>query len=78
MKKQEQILGEIEIDKLTNSIENTVSGDIFDTEVYPLFSKDSKQINEKDWQFKWNEQIKLKERETYKLVIKENPKLFKS
>ena len=30
MKRPEKILIDIEIDKLTNSIENTVSGDIFD------------------------------------------------
>ncbi|MBX2965762.1 MAG: hypothetical protein KF845_06430 [Cyclobacteriaceae bacterium] len=36
MKKQKKILVDIEIDKLTNSIENAVSGDVF--------GKDSKQI----------------------------------
>jgi len=34
----------VEIDKLTNSIENVVSGDIFDTEVARLTLKDVKQI----------------------------------
>jgi hypothetical protein len=52
VEKQRQILVDIEIDKLTNSIENAVSGDIFDTEVFQLFVKDSKQIIERDWQFK--------------------------
>jgi hypothetical protein len=76
VKKQRQILVDIEIDKLTNSIENTVSGDVFDTDVFQLFTKDSKQINETDWQFKWNVQVKRKDRETYKLVIKDNPKII--
>lgn len=67
---------DIEIDKLANSIENIVSGDIFDTEVLELFSKDVKQINKIDWQFKWPQQLKLRDRETYKLVIKNNPKVI--
>ncbi|MDB5278773.1 MAG: hypothetical protein JWR61_3728 [Ferruginibacter sp.] len=75
VKKTPEILVNIEIDKLTNSIENIVSGDIFDTEVFQLFAKDSKQINKKDWQFKWDAQVKLTDRATYKLVIKDNPQI---
>ena len=76
MKKVKKILVDIEIDKLINSIENIVSGDIFDTDIFQLSSKDSKQINKADWQFKWQEQLKLTDRETYKLVIKDNPKII--
>lgn len=76
MKKSGKILVDIEIDKLTNSIENVVSGDIFDTDVFQLFIKDTKQINKIDWQFKWQEQVKLPDREIYKLVIKDNPKII--
>ena len=76
MKNQEQILVDIEIDKLTNSIENTVSGDVFDTEVFQLLAKDSKQIQVTDWQFKWQEQIRFGGREVYKLVVKDNPNII--
>ncbi len=76
MKKQNKILVDIEIDKLTKSIENTVSGDVFDTDIFQLFAKDIKQIKKADWQFKWQEQIKLIDREVYKLVIKDNPKII--
>ena len=76
MKKQKKILVDIEIDKLTNSIENVVSGDTFDTDVFQLFSKDARQINKADWRFKWQEQLKLNDREIYKLVIKDNPKII--
>ena len=76
VKKQKKILVDIEIDKLTNSIENVVSGDIFDTDVFQLFSKDSRQIKKADWQFKWQEHLKLADREIYKLVIKDNPKII--
>jgi len=71
-----KILVDIEIDKLTNSIENTVSGDVFDTEIFQLSSKDIRQINKADWQFNWQEQLKLNDRETFKLVIKNNPKII--
>jgi hypothetical protein len=76
VKNQRKILVDIEIDKLSNSIENSISGDVFNTEVFQLFAKDSKLINKADWQFKWQEQVKLNDRETYKLVIKDNPKII--
>jgi len=76
VKKEKKILVSIEIDKLTNSIENVVSGDIFDTDVIQLFSKDARQIKKTDWQFNWLGQLKLTDREVYKLVIKDNVKII--
>ena len=76
MRKKKPILVDIEIDRLTNSIENTVSGDVFDTEIFQLFVKDSKQIIKRGWIFKWLEQLKLTDREIYKLVIKDSPKII--
>lgn len=67
---------DIEIDKLTNSIENAISGDIFDTAIFQLSIKDIKQIKKNDWQFNWQEQLKLNDRETYKLVIENNQKII--
>jgi hypothetical protein len=32
------------INKLTNSIENTLSGEVFDTEIFQLANLDAKQI----------------------------------
>ncbi len=76
MKKHPKTFIDIEIDKLTNSIENVISGDVFDTEVVLLTNKDIKQINKKDWLFDWELQLKSKDREVYKLVIKNNPKII--
>ena len=76
MKKNKKILVDIEIDKLTNSIENIVSGDIFDTDIFQLFGNNTKQIKKAEWQFNWQEQLKLTDRKTYKLVIKDNPKII--
>ena len=76
MNRQQRILVDIEIDKLTNSIENRISGDVFDTEIFRLVGKDSKQIIKTDWLFNWQEQIKFSDRETYKLTIKDNSKII--
>jgi hypothetical protein len=71
VKKFKKILIDIHIDKLTNSIENSISGDIFDTEIFQLSSTDIRQIIKSDWQFNWHEQVKLPNTETFKLVIKD-------
>jgi hypothetical protein len=62
---------DIEIDKLTNSIENRLSGDVFNTEVLQVSEKDLKGITKKKgWKFDWKKQIP--EGEVYKLVIAES------
>lgn len=76
MARQQKILISVEIDKLTNSIENILSGDVFDTDIFQVSMKEKGQIKSADWQFNWHEQIKLKDRETYKLVIKNNPTII--
>lgn len=76
MEKHKKILVDIEIDKLTNSIENLVSGDVFDTVIVQLYDKDTLQIIKSDWKFKWKEQLKLTERAVYKLVIRDNLKII--
>lgn len=42
---------DIEIDKLTNSIENISTGEVFDTDIFRLTETESNQIIESDWQF---------------------------
>ena len=59
----------IEIDKLTNSIENVITGESFQTE----FSKvTSKEIKTKDWLFDWHKELKDKNSEVYKMTTVEN------
>ena len=60
------------IDKLTNSIENTSTGEVFDTEIVQLTLKDLKQIHKADWQFDWTKEIKDKTKEVYKLTTVNN------
>lgn len=72
MKRIPKTLVDIEIDKLTNSIENLFSGDVFDTEIIELGKKDTRHINKLDWQFDWHKQLMDPERKVYKLVIENN------
>ena len=54
MKSKKPIYLDFIIDKLTNSIQNTISGDSFDTEVLRLTNADLKQVQKKNgWNFDW-------------------------
>ncbi len=67
---------DIEIDKLTNSIENTISGDSFDTEVDILTKEELRIITRGNgWKFDWKYEFEQKERVIYKLFIKGNPEI---
>ena len=64
---------DFEIDKLTNSIENVVTGDSFQTDVSVITIADLKTITKKNnWQFDWKSEYKQPEREVYKLTIVNN------
>lgn len=73
MKKRKQPGLDFEIDKLTNSIENSLTGEVFDTEITRLHSKDSRQIKKNDWQFEWHKELKDPTKEVYKLSTINNP-----
>lgn len=73
MKKKEIGLSFI-VDKLTNSIENVISGDSFATEVSVLTPSDLKKINKREgWDFNWKEEYKNPIKELYKLTIVSSP-----
>ena len=60
---------DIEIDGLTNSIRNAISGDTFETEILPLTAKQLNEIKKDDWLFDWKQEIRHSDRNVYKLVI---------
>jgi hypothetical protein len=65
---------DIEIDKLTNSIENIITGDSFQTEVSLVDKNDLKSITKKNgWLFNWKSEYKQPDRDVYKLTIEGNP-----
>lgn len=63
----------IHIDRLTNSIINVVSGDVFDTEFHALRAKD-KPLLKKGWSFDWL--AEMRSFEVFKLVIAKNPSVI--
>lgn len=74
MKKSSKYHNDFVVDRLTNSITNSISGDSFPTDVSLLTKNDLKQINKKNgWLFKWKEELNLPDREVYKLTIVNNP-----
>ena len=76
MIKQNDIELDFEIDKLTNSIENILTGEVFDTEIVRLMDIDKRQIKRVDWQFDWYKELKDKTKEVYKLTTVNNPKIL--
>jgi hypothetical protein len=73
VKRKEKIGLDIEIDELTNSIKNVISGDSFSTDVSRIRKSDLKNITIKSgWQFDWKAELKHPERDVYKLTIVNN------
>ncbi len=65
------------VDKLTNSIENIITGDSFQTEVSLITTSDLKSTTKKNnWVFDWKGEFKQPEREVYKLTIVGNPSII--
>jgi len=67
---------EFEVDKLTNSIENALTGEVFDTEISRLSVKDSRKIKKADWLFNWKKELKDSTKEVYKLTTVNNPTII--
>lgn len=67
---------DFEVDKLTNSIENLVTGEVFDTEIVLLSEIDSKQIKKTEWQFNWHKELKDNSKEVYRLTTANNPTII--
>jgi hypothetical protein len=75
VKKQEKGLDFI-IDKLTNSIENVVTGDSFQTDISMASRLDLKSITKTNgWVFNWILEFKEPARDVYKLTIASNPSI---
>ncbi len=71
MPKKEKYHNDFEIDRLTNSIVNCISGDSLPTDVSRLIRIDLKQISKKaGWKFDWKKELDILESEVYKLTIR--------
>ena len=73
MKKQQNKGLDFIIDKLTNSIQNVVTGDSFVTDISLVATADLKNVIKKNkWQFDWKFEFKQPQRDVYKLTIANN------
>ena len=74
MKKPNSYILGFEIDKLTDSILNRISGDSFRTEISLTTKSDLKKITKlRGWLFDWNYEFLRPDREVFKLTIIDNP-----
>lgn len=74
MQKSTKYHNDFIIDRLTNSIQNVISGDSFPTEVSLLSKEDLKQVKKKNgWLFNWKVEQQMPDREVYKLTIVNSP-----
>ena len=77
MKNKKEIGLDFIIDKLTNSIENVVTGDSFTTEISVITKADIKLITETNgWVFNWRDEVKAPAREVFKLTIVNNSSII--
>ncbi len=67
---------DFEVDKLTNSIENAISGETFDTLIEKLKLSDGKSIKKTEWVFNWHNEIKDRSKQVYKLTTVSNPTII--
>lgn len=72
MKKQQRIGLDFLIDKLTNSIENTLTGEVFSTEIVRLTIAEVKQFKKNEWLFDWFKELEDNTKEVYKLTTVNN------
>lgn len=76
MKKHKEKGLDFIIDKLTNSIENIQTGEVFDTNIIRLTDTDNKLVKKADWRFDWRRELKDKSKESYKLTTTNNPSII--
>ena len=74
-KKKKHFL-DFEVDKLTNSIENAISGHSFPTQLIRLSRSDLKYVTKKSgWLFNWKSELESMNCEVYKLIILSDPEV---
>jgi hypothetical protein len=72
MKVAQPKMFDFKIDRLTNSIQNVITGDSFDTVISLITVNEQNQIKKIDWIFDWKKELKNSMKSVYKLTIAEN------
>ncbi|MDR2206218.1 MAG: hypothetical protein LBE36_08710 [Flavobacteriaceae bacterium] len=65
---------DFEIDRLTNSIINMISGEVFETIITEV--KDDNLIKKTAWSFDWHKELKDRNKKVYKLTSQNNPDII--
>jgi hypothetical protein len=76
VKKIREIKLDFVVDILSNSIQNAISGEVFDTIITKLDLGDSKQIKKTDWVFNWKGEYNDKSKQVFKLTTVNNPTII--
>ena len=77
MKKRKEKGLDFIVDKLTNSIENVITGDSFFTDISLLTPDSLKLVSKKNgWVFNWRDEFKQPAGDVYKLTIVNNPNVI--
>ncbi|MEA5460554.1 hypothetical protein VB796_15975 [Arcicella sp. LKC2W] len=77
MKQDDTYILDFEIDKLTNSIENAQTGEIFDTEIVNVtLENNNREIKKSEWIFNWKKELQTTEKQVFKLITPQNPKII--
>lgn len=77
MKKQKKTGLDFVVVKLTNSIDNVITGDSFPTDITLISSADLKTVTKKSgWTFNWKDELKQPEKDVYKLTIVNNQSII--
>ncbi len=64
------------IDKLTNSIENSISGESFPTIISLVNADNKRNIKKSEWVFDWHKEFKNSGNEIYMLTTSSNPSII--
>jgi len=68
---------DFEIDKLTESIEDAQTGEVYKTIVLPVTQADLKEVGKQNgWLFDWKFEFSQLERHLFKLVTEKEPKII--
>lgn len=67
---------DFEIDKLINSIENTLTGEVFDTEISLITSKEKRLVKKSEWLFDWHLEVNNSQKQVFKLTTVNNPTII--
>ena len=74
MKNKKIIYLDFEVGRLTNSIDNAISGEVFDTLIVQVTG--GKEIKKSEWTFNRQSEIKDKTKQVYKLTTISNPTII--